>query len=487
MKAIVDNRLMRMIVVSLFFVSLIAGMQVAIAGMSTKANAADASCGGVGACLGTVAASVGSQDAGNVLGPPSAGPPAVGPGGVVAAPQPQSTSPDGKRTVDARKTRVTYSSGTICPQKQINGFTIKPVGLILVESQNVEWYFMNGMNGSRDGDWFASYGPWSKDYHVCLYPPDPVITGTNMNCILSYDAQVDRMANSRLGAAPGVGRSGETISSKASLEQGGLPNCKTQLTAGLAYNPPQGQPGWGQYQAYSRITQITCNFATTTFDGVATNVGKCGAPKTVKGTTSKLTVWCDGYSSGWLNKSWTGTDCINTVQTQLKCVIPNAATYNGYANNVQALRDGKNGLVKWGNPTLIGGWGDSNWVSSTFIKAGSSPRKAGIGDNDTNNQMFISDVPFSANASGFISGKRLDQNIAFYTAGDAGAPFKMERNYRFSAWSNTLQVSIRSINVRTGVVGTSSSLVAVQSHDNSCGPQASPNISVIRAIGDKIG
>lgn len=488
MKAIVDNRFLRLILCSFIFASMFTGLQVANSDSFSVANANSAVCSDVGACLGTVAATVvggsNSGDLGN-----SSPPVSVGDGGTVTGPSmPKAQSPDG-HFWDAYITRVQWHGGAFaqiygCDIKNIAGFDIKPQGLVIVEKRDlVTWN-----QASQDGDWLPVYSDsWRHVSHTCIYPPDPVITGTNMSCILSYNAQIDRMANSRLGAAPRIASSSGNITDKATLEARGISNCETQKNVGLDYSPPNGQPGWGQYQAFSQITQINCNFAKTTFNGEENHVGKCGSPQTVEGSKARLTVWCDGYSSGWLNKSWTGTDCYNTSQTRLQCVIPDAATYNGYANNVQALRDGKNGLVKWGNPVLIGGWGDSNWVSSTFIKAGSSPRKAGIGDNDINNQMFVSDVPFSANAQGFITGKRLDQNIAFYNAGDAGAPFQMERNYKFSAWSNTLQVSIRAIDLRSGNVTTSSYLVPTLSHDNSCGPQASPNISVIRAIGDKVG
>lgn len=489
MKTIMNNRLMRMVLCSFMFASLLAGFQVANANFATQAQADDAVCGGVGACLGTVAVVVASGNAGDVFTPGGSEPVTVGDGGLVSAPTtPKQWDPTEEKLWDQFQTRVQWHGSAFaqmygCNIKQVLGFDIKPQGVVIVEKK----YIVDWTRTSQDGDWYPVYGDWQPDGHSCIYPPDPVITGTNMSCILSYNAHIDRMANSRLGSAPNVASNSGTLTDKATLEAQGISNCDTQKSVGLNYLPPNGQSGWGQYQAYSQITQINCNFATTTFDGVGTDVGKCGNPVTVDGSASKLTVWCDGYSAGWLNKSWTGTDCENTSQTKLQCVIPDAATYNGYANSVQALRDGNNGLVKWGNPVLIGGWGDSNWISSTFIKDGSSPRKSGVGDNDTNNQMFVSDVPFSANASGFITGKRLDQNLAFYTAGDAGAPFQMERNYKFSAWSNTLQVSITGIDLRSGVVSTNSYLVATHSDDNFCGPQLSPNISVIRAIGDKIG
>lgn len=489
MKNIMNNRLMRVALCSFMFASLLAGFQVANSNFSAQAQAADAVCGGVGACLGTVAAVVAGGSVGGDLGGGSGPTPVtVGDGGVVTAPGvPQQWDPDGVKTWDQSQTRVQWHGSSFaqmygCNVKNVLGFEIKPAGLVIIEMK----YIFDWVKTSQDGDWYPIYSDWGYSSHSCIYPPDPQVQALNKACILSYNAHIDRMANSRLGSAPNIASSSGNITDKATLEAQGISACESDKAVGLDYLPPNGQAGWGQYQAYSDIIQIECNFAKTTFDGVETEVGKCKNPEPVEGTKSKLTVWCDGYSSGWLNKSWTGTDCENTTQTKLQCVIPDAATYNGYANSVQALRDGNNGLVKWGNPVLIGGWGDSNWISSTFIKDGSSPRKSGVGDNDTNNQMFTSDVPFSANASGFITGKRLDQNLAFYTAGDNGAPFQMERNYKFSAWSNTLQVSITGIDLRSGVVSTNSYLVATHSDDNFCGPQLSPNISVIRAIGDKI-
>lgn len=485
----------KMLIYAMTLTILVTGFQ--FTAMTTpKAQAADVNCSGQSACFGTVAQVVVGGNQGGSLTPGGSGPTPVGSDGVVKAPNPPMLpSPDGEKFTPRWRITLEFepwngSPSSICKPKNINGFMVDPAGIVMEWHEQATWESFK--DDSEDGyryefkGWHGASAYRNLMSMTCVYPEVPVVRETK-TCIISYNAQIDRMAQSRLGAANGLAYNSGTVTSVEELERNGRANCVQSKDVSLFYDPPHSQDGWGQYRATSRIDMVTCRFASTTFDGVTNELGDCGGITNAPGTVGKITLWCDGAVNDWVIKSWTGVDCINSGPTQMKCVIPDAATYNGYANNVQALRDGNDGTVKWGNPTIIGGWGDTNWRSSTFINGGSTPRKTGVGDNDANGQMFRSSVPFSANKFGMIGGKNLDQKLAFYTAGDSGAPFSMTRNYLFDGWSNTRHVEMRGFNLSTGQITTSSYLIPTYSVNNACGPQQSPNISVIRAIGDKIG
>lgn len=487
MKITLENNFLRVLLSALMMSIFFIGVQSAFNAPSAHA---DTTCGSTGACLGTVAqVSVGgaSSGSGGFFGGGSPGPAAVGGGGVVTAPSIPTVPRPGNIPANhnlagpnkAYELRVYLTTGVIpCPVKNVNGFDIRATGVVVTERRNFTGYQQGGAT-----TWYSTYSGWYVVSNTCVYPPvsSNVITRT---CIISYNAAVDRMANSRLGAAPGVGSSSGTVGSVADLEANGATNCKQNANVALAYNPPNGQNGWGQYQATSRINQVSCRFTTTTFNGAIDNLGDCGGITTVSGTTARMTVWCDGYAKGWLNKDWTGSDCQNGSRAQLTCTIPTAAKFNGYATNVQALRDGKDGTLLWGTPNVAGGWGMTNWKSSTVINAGSTPRNTAVGDNNTTQQMFRSSVPFG---SAMIPGQNLDQKLAFYKAGDGGAPFSMTRNYRYDAWFTSIHTEIRSIDLRSGNIGIAQYSENTFAVNNKCGPQVSPRIDVIRAIGDNVG
>ena len=483
MKVTLENSFLRILLsaflMSIFFI----GLQSALSAPS--AHASDI-CGGTGACLGTVASTVvgsgGGGGNGSIFGPGGGGggAAAVGSGGVVSAPSiPVVPQPGGGGAFGAYayELRVTMTVGVgACPAKIINGFTVPSTGAVLAERRDfVRW------NTSTNG-YYPDYGGWYQVSLTCVYPPfsSGEVTRT---CILSYSAAVDRMANSRLGAAGGVGSSNGNISSIGQLQADGEGACQRQARVALDYNPPNGQNGWGQYQAKSQINQVTCRFITTSFNGSTDAIGKCESPFTVSGSTARMTIWCDGFASSWINKDWTGSDCQNGSNARLTCTIPGPATYNGYATNPQALRDGKDGLLRWGTPQVAGGWGMTNWKSSTVVNAGSTPRNTAVGDNNNTKQMFKSSVPFG---SAMIAGQNLDQQLAFYTAGDAGSPFSMTRNYRYDSWFQSVHTSIRSIDLRSGNIGIATSYENTFAVNNKCGPQTSPSIDVIRAIGDSV-
>lgn len=483
MKVSLENNFTRIILSVLMLSAFFIGLQTVF--NAPSAHASD-TCGSTGACLGTVAAvSVGSS--GTSIGGGGSGPASVGSGGVVSAPSipnaykpPLSPGYTYSGSAKIYEIRVYMTVGVMaCPVKNVNGFEIRANGAVVTERRNFA-----GWQSTLGGTvFYPAWTSWNFVSSTCVYPPvsSNVITRT---CILSYNATVDRMANSRLGAAGGVGSSNGTVGSVAQLESDGAGACQQNARVALAYNPPNGQNGWGQYQARSNINQVTCRFTTTTFNGSIDNIGKCGAPTTVPGSTARMTIWCDGFTNSWVNKDWTGSDCQNSGSHPLTCTIPTSAKYNGFGGNVQALRDGKDGTLLWGTPQIAGGWGMTNWRSSTVVNNGSTPRNTAVGDNNANQQMFKSSVPFGA---GMIAGQNLDQKIAFYKAGDSGAPFSMTRRYLYDAWFTSSHTEIRSIDLRSGNIGIASYNEQTFAVNNKCGPQVSPNIDVIRAIGDTVG
>lgn len=483
MRVSIENNFVRIVLSVLMLSAFFIGLQTVF--NADPAHAGD-TCGSTGACLGTVASvSVGGGSSGSLGGAPAS----VGAGGVVTAPSiPNAFKPPLEpghhyaTTAKAYELRVYMTVGVIaCPVKTVNGFQVRANGVVVTERRN----FSNWTQGGGV-TWYPAYTGWFQVSATCVYPPvsSSVITRT---CILSYTATVDRMDNSYLRWGPGVGSSNGTVGSIGALEADGAGACQQNARVALAYNPPNGQNGWGQYQANSRITQVTCRFTTTSFNGSIDNIGKCATPFNVNGSTARMTIWCDGFVNYWVNKSWTGTDCQNGNNARLTCTIPTPAKFNGYAGNVQALRDGKDGSLVWGTPQVAGGWGMTNWRSSTVINAGSSPRNTGVGDNDKAQQMFNSSIAFNTSANGFVAGQNLDQKLAFYKAGDAGAPFSMTRNYKYDAWFTSMYTTIRSIDLRSGNIGIASSTENTFAKNNSCGPQLSPHIDVIRAIGDTVG
>lgn len=357
-----------------------------------------------------------------------------------------------------------------CPAKQVNGFTINYVGIY-----KVTVYDFQGWIGQGSASWSETTTT------VCIYPPDPVIDNTTYNCILSWNAHVDRSSNSYSGARRGVASNSGTTA----FSDGGRTDpssCETSKSADLNYAPPAGQPGWGQYSADASITYVSCTKASTSFGGVVNNLIKCGSVKSKNSPTAYLTVWCGGYSPTLLNAKWSGEDCYSArIAT---CDAPGGTSFNGFTGNVQALRDGNDGLVKWKNPIFTGNVRNVNsWRAKTDINSASTPYRAGVGPNDKSDQLFRSDQPFGTWIAGDL-GTIQKQNIAFYTAGESGRPFSMTRSYLYNAQFLTQDVVLNKINLKTGKISASTVNRWNTVINSACGPQSSPNINVVRVIGD---
>lgn len=373
---------------------------------------------------------------------------------------------------EAYKDKVRQGGSAVCPPKNIGGFTIVAEGRIQVDLQRL--IYVDEYNRKT---WGAV-----ETTITCVYPPPPSQTETSIRCIVGYSAYFDRNANSYLGYAARVKTVSNTISN-ANAILANPASCKRSTAASLNYTPPTNRNGWGQYTASSTIQAITCSFATTSFNGASTSIARCGGVYNVAGSTNRLTIWCNGYAPGHLNKSWSADDCYGTGR--YSCAIPQPATYNGRTGLVQGIRDGNDSIVKWGMPTPAGGIrAVKNWDSFTTVNGGSTPYDHSRGPNDKTKQLFrSSNVTFGAWQYNDLA---LDQKLAFYSAGNNGAPFSMTRSYQYDAEFLTGSATIGSYNITTGAVTTSPISIWVADTDVKCGPQASPRIEVIRAIGDAV-
>jgi hypothetical protein len=361
-----------------------------------------------------------------------------------------------------------------CAPRMVNGITVKAVGYTLVERKD---FVRFGNVASPDG---AYYTRWYNIGVICNYPPNPTITGTNITCILSYTANIDRLANSYLGYGGRVDSKSQTVSSIAALESDPS-GCRSSLTASFGTNIGHSQADYGWYQATSSIALARCTFGYTTFNGTTTRSGGCVNAGTVAGSVGKLTVYCGPAIRNWVQLDWTGKDCYNTGP---KCTVPNNSKFNGFTGNVQALRDGNDNTMAWANPVFTAGIsGAGNWRAKTDVNGGSTPYKAGASANDKANQMFRSSQSFGTWNGGSLASLQ-DQKLAFYTAGSAGSPFKMTRNYLFDANFTTVATRITGYNITTGALSIGSTSTTVYLRNNPCGPQSSPNINAVRAIGD---
>ena len=444
-------------------------------------------CASTGACQ-AISTTIALQNAGSGGGSGNLGggtPPTSGGGGGSVSPPVVKVVCDPKRANWCAPVYVTRSTfygmgknwaGTPmnCGPRMVSGIKVNAVGYTLVEKKD---FVRFGNIASPDG---AYYTRWYTIGNICNYPPNPTITGTNITCILSYTANIDRLANSYLGYGGRVDSRSQSVSSLASLESNPA-GCKSSMTANFGTNIGNSQAEYGWYQATSSVALARCTFGYTTFNGSTTRSGGCANAGTVAGSVGKLTVYCGPAIRGWVQLDWTGKDCYNTGP---KCTVPNNSKFNGFTGNVQALRDGNDNSMAWSNPVFTAGIsGAGNWRAKTDVKAGSTPYKDGVSVNDKANQMFRSNQSFGTWNGGSLAVLQ-DQKLAFYTSGSTGSPFKMTRNYLFDANFTTVSTTINGYNIMTGALSIGSSSTTVYLRNNPCGPQSSPNINAVRAIGD---
>lgn len=491
MKVTLPQSLLRFLTIFAMLATLLVGGQALNLATSPAAQAAGG-CSSVAACLSTEVSNSVSGSGGTGLG---------GGGNIkingntatVSAPPTPATCADSDSGVKSCAALYNIRSkfvpangpttgGCAYATKTVNGFTIKAVGEIQTDRQDfIEW--SKDSTGAKP--LYPIYTNWYNISANCIFGPDPTVTQTSLTCILGWDGQITRLPQSKLGGPATVANGGGQVSTVDSLKEN-PDSCQTSFTAGLAYNPPGGQDGYGQYQSGSTIQQVTCDIGSTTFEGQTTKVIRCGNPYSVPGGTGYLTVWCDGYSNQLLTKSWNAQDCINGSNYRVGCSIPGQASYNGFYGNVQGVRDGDPRILQWSDPVAVGALSTNNWRSNTWVKDGtnqeppSTPWNKNVGVNDKDKQLFFSDQAFDS----YISGKNLTQQLGFYQASETGAPFSLQRTYMYDGTFVTNYTSIRSIDLRTGAISVANSSQTSTFVGEVCPVQTSNKISVIRSIGD---
>lgn len=474
---LIANKKSRLISIIMAAVLILSGLTFLQLASSVPAHAAEASCASTGNCQ-AISTNVALHNQGSGCGALCGPPTSVG-GPVSAAPPviPNKCNATPRWCAPLYMVRSSFQSmganwsGTplFCGVKTVNGVKVRPVGYTIVERADLSPFSITR----------PIYYNWRTIATVCNYPPDPTITGTNIQCILSYNANINRLSNSYGGAA-GIGSRSQTISSLASLENN-PDSCQTSINANFGTNIGNSQADYGWYRATSNVTWARCTFGYTTFNGATTKTGGCSNAGTRAGSVGKLTVYCGPAIRDWVQLDWTGKDCYSFGPN---CTVPNNSTFNGFTGNVQALRDGNDNNMTWANPVFSAGIsGAGNWRTKTDINPGSTPYKVGTGANDSANQMFRSNQSFGKWNSGSLAALQ-NQKLAFYTSGSSGSPFSMTRNYLFDANFRTVSTTITGYNVTTGTISTGSSSTTVYLRNNPCGPQTSPNVNAVRAIGD---
>lgn len=488
----------------LAFILVASGLFALDIAMAPKAHATDCSGSSSITCIGTSVGSVGGggNNGGGIggSGPVSGAPVPIGPGGAVEPtyftclespipPKPQSPIYIGCQP----EFRVTIREGSVvvpmaaCPYtKMVNGVEVKLKKQVYITTDRLKWQLYTDASGRF---YYNPYYVNVSTENLCIYP-EVQRTGEWVNCIVSWSVHADKIAGlqglgNNLAVNSGSTGWGNAYNSGARGEN--LPsNCETSKTVGLGYNPPTGQPGWGQYRAAGSMVKVTCQRAITLIDGASNATwSDCQAPQTVQAPTNYVTIACFGAQRGLINADWSGKDCYNRPGFAT-CSVPNGSKLNGFAGNVQAIRDGNDNALDWAAPSLVGNVGnDGNWRTLTNIVAGSTPWNTDEPWNSSSKQLFRYSGIITGNAW-VGGGQRLNEKIAFYAAGDSGAPFMMKREYMYDADFLTQQGSITSFDLTTGDIGTSSYETWVRINNNYCGPNSSPAISVVRAIGDSV-
>lgn len=485
----------------LAFILIASGLFALDIATAPKAHAGDCAGASTMACIGTSVSSLGgsSSGIGSGSGAGPAAPVPVGPGGAVEptyftcvdAPIIYS-DPKAPYFGCAPEYRVTIqefapgATAACAPTKMVQGFEVKLKKQLFIRTDSLFWVKYHYSNGA------VGYVPdyqYRSGENVCIYP-EVNLSSQWFDCIVSWNVHADKIAGlqglgNNLAVNSGTTGWGGAYNSGARGEN--LPaTCETNKTVGLGYNPPQGQPGWGQYRAAGSMVKASCTRGGISFDGATTYAWRCDGPRTVLAPTNYVTIACFGVQPGLVNADWTGKDCYNRAGFAT-CSVPNNSKLNGFGGNVQAIRDGNDNDLDWANPSLVGNVGnDGNWRTRTTLNAGSTPWDTGVAWNDTNKQLFRYSGNISSYNEWFGGGKRLNEKLAFYAAGDNGYPFKMTREYLYDADFLTQQGSITSFDLTSGQIGTSTYATWVRVNNNYCGPNSSPAISVVRAIGDSV-
>lgn len=365
----------------------------------------------------------------------------------------------------------------MCPIKTVNGFKVKPRGVIHTRKSLLQY-------GLYQGKVYWTYLGNIKNY-TCVYPKSASLSNTKaVECIISGHTQFVRNA----GAA---GRktfrpTNETFGAVSDIM--GKGECVTKAKISRLEQPEQDdEKNWGNYTLTAYFKKVRCTAATQTFDGISKTLYKGCKAVPNKKVSAKIGLWCGGANTkGWVsNKTWTAADCFNRKYT---CDSP-AATFDGKTGTVQTLRDGKSRILKWGTPKAASGSAaDSgirkmkNWQTNEKIVSGSSPWDTSVGTANKNKQLFFY-------GNGFGSWKNMNNSIGmgFYSASNPGKSFQIQRQIRFQAEVRSYIFKIANVNPDSGSISFSKSSKWVASNSGEylkCTTKLSPKIQAIRTIGD---
>lgn len=364
-----------------------------------------------------------------------------------------------------------------CPVSKQNGITRESVGMMyIVRSKLLSVIIVNEDTAATQA--YNTYVESSRR-GICIYPK-VTSTGASKRCALSATGQLNRMSNSRSGAAK-LKTYSKTFTTIAKLEAG-KSDCEQSPLMSFNVDLPNTASNWGQYTLSGKISFVQCTKTITTFDGKKTTHWACGSAKTGNAVASKGSMWCGGIENRHINKSWTMNDCPSRGPNAggFTCDVP-APMYDGKKGTVQTLRDGKSRILNWGTPKTNNAVRNTkNWEQAVTINKGSSPRLTSVGDNDKSKQMFWSNVSFGTK---WIANKN-QQNVAFYNASNPGQSWSATRNLRFDGQFRTFVGDINSYNPFTGKFTATKHTVWVNDYNIKCDTATSPKIQALRSIGD---
>lgn len=370
-----------------------------------------------------------------------------------------------------------YGESAYCAAKSENGFMIKSVGYI----NSVRQWAIFGRSDA-DGRVYYSYGGKLDVGLTCVYPKVSTVTKT-LNCALNSKIYANRLAESRLGAGPKKITPGSMVYATTAGIEGGSDTCTTQTNMNFTIDIPSNEKSWGQYAMTGNINYAVCQQKTTTFEGKTTKVYKCGNSIATPAVTGYATLWCGGWKpSRVYGLTWTVNDCreSSSSQNEFVCTVPKP-TFNGKTGTVQALRNGKNGTLNWGQPNPGKNTRNAkNWEYYLTKVKESTPTNTKVGVN-SGSQFYKSSMPFSAwkaKASGN------SQSLAFYTASNPNGSFKMTRQTRFDGQFLMKVTKLTGYDPFKGTIKATTTSKWVNDTNIYCNVGTSPSIQAVRAIGD---
>lgn len=371
-----------------------------------------------------------------------------------------------------------------CGVKTVNGVPLKAMGTIVVIKSKLDMVTYDTVGEGKLAYAYAYVQSSKNEY--CIYP-EVTTTKSVTSCVLKSNYKLDRLANSRLGAAR-IASGSKSYTTVAAMKKGLTKDCKQSET--LSYNKslPNNEKNWGQYTLNAQITMATCQSGvTTTFDGQSkTQYANCNQ-RTVTGNGS-MTLWCGGAQPGLANKNWTVNQCLNTASSwQYTCKVP-TPTYDGKSGTIQSLRDGKSRTLNWGTPkpgkNVVS---TSNWRQKIDVVNNSTPYNTSVGSNDKAQQYFWSNRAFGSWINKGSIGANNSQGLAFYNASNPNGSWGAKRSLLFDGKFRMKVSQFQSLKVyASGAVNmnTSTKTVTVTDKNIKCNQATSPRVQAIRTIGD---